>query len=87
MSKTKSIVILTVLAILIAFFGAASFVQFEIPNSTKDYMSIFGTIGKGIDLEGGYYAVSDSDGNRIALCSGSCGRSVSGIYDRDGSDW
>lgn len=57
MSKTKSIVILTVLAILIAFFGAASFVSFEIPNSTKDYKSIFGTIGKGIDLEGGYYAV------------------------------
>ena len=57
MSKTTSIVILTVLAILIAFFGAASFVSFEIPNSTKDYKSIFGTIGKGIDLEGGYYAV------------------------------
>lgn len=57
MSKTKSIVILTVLAILIAFFGAASFVSFEIPNSTNDYKSIFGTIGKGIDLEGGYYAV------------------------------
>ena len=57
MSKTKSIVILTVLAILIAFFGAASFVSFEIPNTTKDYKSIFGTIGKGIDLEGGYYAV------------------------------
>ena len=57
MSKAKSIVILTVLAILIAFFGAASFVSFEIPNSTKDYKSIFGTIGKGIDLEGGYYAV------------------------------
>ena len=57
MSKTKSIVILTVLAILIAFFGAASFVQFEIPGSTKDYKSVFGTIGKGIDLEGGYYAV------------------------------
>lgn len=57
MSKTKSIVILTVLAILIAFFGAASFVSFEIPNSTIDYKSIFGTIGKGIDLEGGYYAV------------------------------
>ena len=57
MSKTKSIVILTVLAILIAFFGAAIFVSFEIPNSTNDYKSIFGTIGKGIDLEGGYYAV------------------------------
>ncbi len=57
MSKAKSIVILTVLAILIAFFGAASFVSFEIPNSTKDYKSVFGTIGKGIDLEGGYYAV------------------------------
>ncbi len=57
MSKTKSIVILTVLAVLIAFFGAASFVKFEVPNSSKDYVSIFGTIGKGIDLEGGFYAV------------------------------
>ena len=25
--------------------------------ATKDYKSIFGTIGKGIDLEGGYYVL------------------------------
>ena len=55
MSKAKSIVILTVLAILIAFFGVASFVTF--PIGKFDYKSIFGAISKGIDLEGGYYAV------------------------------
>ena len=55
MSKAKSIVILTVLAILIAFFGVASFVTF--PIGKYDYKSIFGVISKGIDLEGGYYAV------------------------------
>ena len=55
MSKVKSIVILTVLAILIAFFGVASFVTF--PVGKFDYKSIFGAISKGIDLEGGYYAV------------------------------
>lgn len=55
MSKAKSIVILTVLAILIAFFGVASFVTF--PIGKYDYKSIFGAISKGIDLEGGYYAV------------------------------
>ena len=57
MSKTKSIIILTVTAILIAFFGFASFVSGPVPNSTKDYTSIFGAISKGIDLAGGYYAV------------------------------
>jgi len=58
MSKTKSIVILTVLAILIAFFGTACFASgFAIPGTTYDYNSVFDTISKGIDLEGGYYAV------------------------------
>lgn len=57
MSKTKSIIVLTVLAILIAFFGFASFVSGPVPGSVKDYTSIFGAISKGIDLEGGYYAV------------------------------
>lgn len=57
MSKTKSIIILTVTAILVAFFGFASFVSGPVPNSTKDYTSIFGAISKGIDLAGGYYAV------------------------------
>ena len=57
MSKTKSIIILTVLAILIAFFGFASFATGPVPGSVKDYTSVFGAISKGIDLAGGYYAV------------------------------
>lgn len=57
MSKRKSIVILTVLAILIAFMGFACFASGPVPGSTKDYKGIFGVIGKGIDLNGGYYAV------------------------------
>ena len=56
-SKTKSVIILVVLALLIAFFAFACFVSGPVPNSTKDYKSIFGIISKGIDLEGGYYAV------------------------------
>ncbi|MBQ8726557.1 MAG: protein translocase subunit SecD [Clostridia bacterium] len=57
MSKKKSIIILIVLAILIAFMGLACFVSGPVPGSTYDYKSIFGVIGKGIDLNGGYYAV------------------------------
>ncbi|MBQ7373539.1 MAG: protein translocase subunit SecD [Clostridia bacterium] len=57
MSKRKSIVILTVLAILIAFMGFACFASGPVPGSIKDYKGIFGVIGKGIDLNGGYYAV------------------------------
>ena len=57
MSKRKSIVILTVLAILIAFMGIASFASGPVPGSIYDYKGIFGVIGKGIDLNGGYYAV------------------------------
>ena len=57
MSKRKSIVILTVLAILIAFMGFACFASGPVPGSVKDYKGIFGVIGKGIDLNGGYYAV------------------------------
>lgn len=57
MSKRKSIIILTVLAILIAFMGLACFASGPVPGSVKDYKGIFGTIGKGIDLNGGYYAV------------------------------
>lgn len=57
MSKTKSIIILTVLAILIAFCGFAEFASGPVPNSVKDYTGIFGAISKGIDLNGGYYAV------------------------------
>ncbi len=57
MSKRKSIVILTVLAILIAFMGFACFASGLVPGTVKRYKGIFGVIGKGIDLNGGYYAV------------------------------
>lgn len=57
MSKKKSIVILSVLAVLITFMFLACFATGPVPGSVKDYKSIFGTIGKGIDLNGGYYAV------------------------------
>ena len=53
MSKRKSIVILTLLAIVVLIYGFMSFVSFEIPGTIKDYNSIFSTIGKGIDLSGG----------------------------------
>lgn len=60
-SKKTSIAILIVLALLIVFFGAACFVSF--PIGKFDYKSVFGIISKGIDLEGGYYAVlTPSDG-------------------------
>ena len=65
MSKVKSIIILIVTAIFVGFFGFASFVSGPVPNSVKNYKSIFGAISKGIDLAGGYYAVlepkSDAD--------------------------
>lgn len=66
MSKTKSIVMLTILAILVAFFGVACFASFPISDGVLSffglqekygYSSVFNQISKGIDLEGGYYAV------------------------------
>ena len=56
MSKCKSIVILTILGILIAFMGFACFAS-NVPVGINDYKGIFGVIGKGIDLNGGYNAV------------------------------
>ncbi|MBR2337413.1 MAG: protein translocase subunit SecD [Clostridia bacterium] len=56
MSKRKSIAILVVLAILIAFMGFACFAS-DVPVGIRNYKGIFGVIGKGIDLNGGYYAV------------------------------
>ena len=66
MSKRKSIVILTLLAIVVILFGAMCFVSFEIPGSVKDYNSIFSTIGKGIDLSGGYYVVLEPEDSKGA---------------------
>ena len=62
MRKTKSIIILSILVVLIAFFGFACFVSGPVPGSVYDYNSIFGIISKGIDLEGGYYAVLTPEG-------------------------
>ncbi len=67
MSKTKSIVILTILAILIAFFGTVCFVSFPVPGSIYDYNSVFDQISKGIDLDGGYYAVLTPTGTEEEL--------------------
>lgn len=61
MSKRKSIVILTLLTIVIALFSVMTFASFPIPNSVKDYNSILSTIGKGIDLSGGYYVVLEPE--------------------------
>ncbi len=74
MRKTKSIVILTILAVLIVVLGTASFASFPIPNSIRDYNSIFSQISKGIDLEGGYYAVltpevSEEEADKLDLDS------------------
>ena len=63
MSKVKSIIILIVTALVVGFFGFASFVSGPVPNSVKDYKSVFGSISKGIDLAGGYYAVLEPNGN------------------------
>lgn len=66
MSKRKSIVLLVITGLLIAFFGVACFANFAIPDGLckffgaqpkYNYVSIFDQISKGIDLEGGYYAV------------------------------
>ncbi len=66
MSKRKSIVILTLLAIVVLIYGFMSFVSFEIPGTIKDYNSIFSTIGKGIDLSGGYYVVLEPEDSKGA---------------------
>lgn len=64
MKKSKSIVILVILGILIALLSVACFAS-NVPLGIKKYNSIMGQIGKGIDLSGGYYVVltpeSDSD--------------------------
>ncbi|MBR2384535.1 MAG: protein translocase subunit SecD [Clostridia bacterium] len=60
MSKCKSIVILTILGILIAFMGFACFAS-NVPVGIRNYKGVFGVIGKGIDLNGGYYAVLEPE--------------------------
>lgn len=62
MSKTKSVVVIVILAILIALTSVATFCSFPIPGSVKDYNSIMSLIGKGIDLSGGYYVVLTPEG-------------------------
>ncbi len=68
MKKGKSIALLVITGLLIAFFGVACFADFAIPDGVLkffgaqpkyNYVSIFDQISKGIDLEGGYYAVME----------------------------
>ncbi len=60
MSKKKSGIILAIIVLLTAIFAVLDFASFKIPvikNGTLRYNSIGSTIGLGIDLKGGYYAV------------------------------
>ena len=57
MSKTKSIVVTILSSILILVVDFFTFVSFPIPNSVKNYNSILSTVGRGIDISGGYYVV------------------------------
>ncbi len=60
MSKRKSGIILVIIVLLTAILAVADFASFKIPfikNGTLKYNSIGSTIGLGIDLKGGYYAV------------------------------
>ena len=60
MSKRKSGTILGIIMLLTVVLAVLCFVPFKIPfikNGTLRYNSIAGTIGLGIDLKGGYYAV------------------------------
>ena len=57
MSKTKSIVVTILSSILILVVGFFTFVSFPIPNSVKNHNSILSTVGRGIDISGGYYVV------------------------------
>lgn len=63
MKKWQSIAIIVVLTILIGLTSVATFCKFPLPNSTKDYNSIMGLIGRGIDLSGGYYVVLTPEGD------------------------
>lgn len=56
MSKNKSIVVLVLTVLLLAFIGVACLASFPV-GKTKQYNSIISLIGKGIDLSGGYYVV------------------------------
>ncbi len=60
MSKRKSGIILVIIVLLTAILAVLDFASFKIPvveNGTLRYNSIGSTIGLGIDLKGGYYAV------------------------------
>lgn len=58
--RTKSIVFLTVLSILIVLAAVFAFVSFDL-NATDEYHSYVSTISLGLDLSGGVYAVYNVD--------------------------
>ena len=61
MGKKKSGIILAIIVLFTAILAFMDFAKFPLPsfiaNGTKNYNGIANTIGLGIDLKGGYYAV------------------------------
>ncbi len=58
--RTRSIVFLTVLSVLIVFAAVFAFVSFDL-NATDEYHGYVNTISLGLDLSGGVYAVYNVD--------------------------
>lgn len=59
--RGKSVTFITLLTILMVILGIACFASFEIPGTVYDFNSILGTVGKGIDISGGYYVVLEPE--------------------------
>ncbi|MBQ5802508.1 MAG: protein translocase subunit SecD [Clostridia bacterium] len=73
MSKKKSITLLIFTVIIMAVWGALTFVSFKIPTYTlggktyvNNYNSVISSIELGIDLNGGVYVVLEPDKDKIA---------------------
>jgi len=60
MSKRKSIVVLTLLSVLMVILAVMCFASFPF-GKNKKFNSILSTVGKGIDLSGGYYVVLEPE--------------------------
>ncbi len=65
MGKGKSITLLSILCVFVAFFAVISFVRFDIPfaynGQYHTWNGIANTIEQGIDLKGGYYVVLEAN--------------------------
>lgn len=62
MKKSKAIVLLCILLIIVAVLGVFAFLPFKI-NEKYDYVSALGGIKLGVDLKGGVYVVLEAEKN------------------------